>query len=383
MPKLLSLKLNSFRNIGAAALFPHPQINVVFGQNGAGKSSLLEAMSVLAHGRSFRTSKFRNLIQDDSSAFTVFARLISDDGVEFPMGMQRTRNGDVLIKINEKKVSSAVELAISLPFLVINSNSFRLVEGSPKERRKFFDWLVFHVKHEFAGFWRDYSRCLKQRNSLLRDKIAYPEVEPWDRELSRLGANIDTLRRVCWLDFQAVFSRLCQDNSLSFGERGRGDISISYDNGWNEASRENDLFEQLRSSYPKDLRLGFTSVGSHKADFTIRAANKPASEVLSRGQIKLLISVMYAAEAQMYSEKSCSTPVVAVDDMPSELDLDNQRLLASLLNRIGCQCFITAINPDFIEQVWPGAEGRGEIKMFHVKHGLLEEMSPSTLITIS
>lgn len=207
---LLALRVDQFRNIVTASLNPSASLNFLYGTNGSGKTSLLEAISVLAHGRSFRTRKFTRLIHQAHSDFTVFGR-VEQGGVATAMGVARKRSGDSQFRVDGVNMSSSAELAAHLPLLVLNSESFGLLTGAPKQRRQFFDWLVFHVKHEFRETWRNYSRCLKQRNTLLRrDKISYSDLRPWDIEIARLSLSIEGHRRACIEPLMAQFSALAE-----------------------------------------------------------------------------------------------------------------------------------------------------------------------------
>ena len=132
---LKRLSIQNFRNLQSVDLVPSPQVNLFFGENGSGKTSLLEAIHCLTLGRSFRSHKHKPLIRHEDSAFTVFGRILSQ-GVEVPLGVHRQRDGQSSFKANGVQVSSIAELASYLPVQVINSDSFQLLEGSPKVRRQ-------------------------------------------------------------------------------------------------------------------------------------------------------------------------------------------------------------------------------------------------------
>ena len=374
MPFVKQLNVTSFRNLHSASFEPCLGINIIQGENGSGKTSLLEALSVLAHGRSFRTHKYRRLINHDSTEFTLFALLNGSGDGDPPckLGINRSGRGSVAIKIDGKSVYSAAELAQRLPLLVMNSSSFQLLEGSSRFRRHFFDWLVFHVKHEFKEYWKNYARCVKHRNSLLRrGKISPAEIAPWDAELARLATKIDTLRAEVFVLLEAEFNRFL--GAFSCAEDGKlqlcyEDLKLSYHSGW-KAPGEN-YQDQLSENFERDVKLGYTSIGSHKADIKITLGKVDAVEVLSRGQQKSLIVSLFLAEATVFFGCTGRKPVFLLDDLPAELDGSNLSIVGKALTALNAQVFVTAIRAEAILDNWQYIDS-GELKMFHVEHGVL------------
>lgn len=365
MPHLTQLRVSNFRNLGWVEIQPSPQINLIYGQNGAGKSSLLEAINVASIGRSFRTRKFKQLIQMDEASFTVFTRVQQDQDTHIldTIGIERKGNGQSQFKLNGRNIHSAADLAAVLPSLVINAQSFSLLEGSAKERRMFFDWLVFHVKHDFPEVWKQFSKCLKQRNSLLRrDKIAYSELEIWDRELVKLANQIKRLREDTFEIFKNSFNDLFR--SLKLGDH---QVELEYHHGW---KREADLKEQLESDFDRDNKYGFTHSGPHKAELKIKIGKTPAVDILSRGQQKLLISGLFITEAQVFQAAADKFPILLIDDMPAELDGEYLEILKNWVLEMKVQAFVTGIDRLTVESIWsPDKDKEHNIAMFHVKHG--------------
>lgn len=361
MPYLSSLKVQQFRNLGSVDISPSPTLNLIYGDNGSGKTSLLEAISVLAHSRSFRTHKYRRLIQDATSAFTVFGTV--EGGDAFKVGLQRERSGKSTAKLDGLSVKSSAQLATNLPVQVIDAHTFALLEGGSKARRKFFDWLVFHVKHDFKGAWSNYVKCVKQRNSLLRhDKITYSDLRPWDEQIAGLATSIDTCRIECINPLISAFDTLIQACSFSAEVR----VELAYMPGWKEGDL--DFSAQLEQSFLRDRKLGYTTLGPHKSDLKITANKLPAVEVLSRGQQKAVINALHIAEALVYQQQIGRSPVFLLDDMPSELDANHIDILSGWLSNIGAQVFVTGVDANRLATVWPQKDNE-TIKVFHVKQG--------------
>jgi DNA replication and repair protein RecF len=358
------LAVDHLRNLKGVDIYPSSELNFIFGENGSGKTSLLEAISVLAHGRSFRTHKFRHLIEQAASAFSVFAQL--DATANFArLGVNRARQGDAQYRLNGSPVYSSAALANQLPTQIMNAHSFNLLEGSSKTRRQLFDWLVFHVKHEFGALWRDYARCVKHRNSLLRrDRISRPDLLPWDREMARLAEQIHAARAACLGPYLARVNRLLSEGGLP----DQLQIAFDYQAGWD---LDQPLLGQLEAAFLRDLKYGFSTLGAHKSELKITAQRAPAHEILSRGQQKTLIAALYMAELQVYQELTGMSCVLLVDDLPAELDKLNIALMGRWINELNVQVFITGIDLSAMLDAWP--THNKQVKVFHVKHGLLNE----------
>jgi DNA replication and repair protein RecF len=358
------LVVGDFRNLNQVDLRPGARVSFVHGANGSGKTSLLEAISTLALGRSFRTRKFRNLIAYDRPELQLFCEF-QQEGFPQKLGAVRMRDGSSFFKLNDGPVSSAAELAAVLPCQLINSQSFSLLEGGPGERRHFLDWLVFHVKPEFRRWWAEYSRCLKQRNSLLRsDNMQSLGLEVWNQALAEAGERIDQLRCET-LEFLLIQAgELMSECDFISG----GTLSMVYQPGWN---KDLPLIRQLESHVGRDLSMGHTGLGPHKADIKVTFNNKPAAEMFSRGQLKSLIGALYVAQIRVFQRYNTRSCLLLVDDLPAEVDQENLQRLCGWLSKLdNVQIFITGIDLESTLSHWPTTM---EKKLFHVKQGQINE----------
>ncbi|MGI9286828.1 MAG: DNA replication/repair protein RecF [Pseudomonadales bacterium] len=357
------LEISDVRNLVAVRLHDLNKINVFYGDNGSGKTSLLESIHVLGLGRSFRTRLFKSVIQNDKEECVVFCSAYEPtSGGRFPVGVRRSRRASPEVRIHGKSATSLAELAKLFPLQLINSHVFTLLEGPPSVRRQFLDWGVFHVEHGFHAAWQSAKRCLKHRNSLLRHgKMTAQDLQLWTGELSTAAKQVDEYRRVYIDDFIRVFEPLVADLTAINGLR------IEYMRGW---SSDLGLEAALQDSLERDKQHGFTSVGPHKADLRITKDNRLASECLSRGQEKLLICALKLAQAVVFEELSGRKCIFLIDDLPAELDARHRSVLCQYLEGLACQVFITCIDRADLNGKWCSSE---RIKWFHVEHGEIKQ----------
>ena len=354
MATIRRLDILRVRNLSEVLIRPAKSVNIISGNNGSGKTSLLEAIYMLGLGRSFRSQKLEPVIETDAQECIIFSEL--EDGVT--IGLSKSRNKGHVLKLVGERQKSWVQTARQLPMQIINSDSFLLLEGSPKIRRRFLDWGVFHVEHEFALAWRKATKCLTQRNLLLKQrKVDTSQLNAWDAEFAAQGELVDEFRRRYVEQFlptlKVALPRLIDLPSLS----------IEYERGWDTKVS---LRAALASNLDRDIKYGATQLGPHRADLSIKIGRHNASEVLSRGQQKLLVSAMKIAQSQLLFSLTKEKGLYLIDDLPSELDANNRILICRLLEELGCQIFITCVDAAELEKCWSADVSSGK---FHVEHG--------------
>lgn len=354
------------RNLAPLDMRPVVGINLIVGGNGSGKTSLLEGIHVLGMGRSFRTQQLKHAMTHDSESLTLHGRLDGDPPLT--LGVRRQRAAPELeMRMAGERVPRVAQLVEALPLQLINPDAFRLLEGAPAARREFLDWGVFHVKHDFLEIWKRARRALKHRNALLRhDKMDDQSIAVWERELVHWSERIDSLRNVYMADFLPVFEEtLAELLALP-------DLSLRYYRGWD---RKRDLAEVLEQGRGSDRQMGFTQQGPQRADLRIRVDRRPAVEVLSRGQQKLVVSAMKLAQGRLLEAATGRTCVYLIDDLPAELDAEHRRVFCHWLERMRCQVFITSVEREALAELW---QPDTMVAMFHVKQGRLEHTERMT-----
>ena len=363
---LQKLNLQGVRNLQPVQLSFVPGVNLFYGNNGSGKTSLLEAIYLLGRGRSFRTRNPLSVMAKDRDSFLSVGSLFNA-GREHPIGVQRERNGGFAMKVAGEPVYTAADLAEALPLLLLNSNSFGLLDAGPSGRRRYLDWGVFHVEHNYRELWRCFQRALKQRNSLLRrDRIDGALLATWDQEFSALAEQINRYRE----DYAKRLIPLIQEAFLVLGgDDLSGEISFGYYPGWDVSLP---LIEVLFADRQRDQQYKVTQHGPHRADLRVKSGRSGASELLSRGQAKVLVSAMQIAQGQLFKQLTGKQCLYLLDDLPSELDEKHRKAVGQMLVDLQAQVFVTGVEKQDLLNIWPELPAQ-EIGLFHVEHG---EISP-------
>lgn len=355
--QIQSLSIQNFRNLQPTRLHFSPQLNIIYGDNAAGKTSILEALFILGHGRSFRTSRHSKLIHHDQDSFTLFAELLAHN-VNHRLGIQRFRNNDVNMRLNQEPLNKLSDLVALAPIQVLAPEHYELLTKGPSGRRKLLDWGVFHVEHSFLRRWQSCHRLILQRNKLLKTSRNYQEIAVWDQQLVPLSQKISQYRQD-YIDllipmFKQIASEFLPDVNLS----------LHFYQGW----QGDDLNSLLQEQYDKDKRLGHTQSTIQKADIKIMSGKKLAADYLSRGQQKLVTTALKLAQLSLAQQRGQQYPVFLLDDIGAELDEKHQRMLLDFLAKQPNkqQIFITCVHLDPLKRL---LNRYNNARLFHVEHG--------------
>ncbi len=361
--QLQRLYIKGLRNIEETDIRGLSSFNFFSGDNGSGKTSILEACSLLSTARSFRSRAIKPLINFNETSCTVFGEVLTPQSSKRKLSCVKDSDESGRYMVDGVRQSSVEQHARSLPLVLIDPQVLSVVDGGPVFRRAFMDWGLFHVEHSFLSVWRRYNRALKQRNALLKTSTPTRDsVALWDRELVSSADTIASMRSEY---FDQLLNEVSGIESLDTSFDHKASIQLSH------GFETSNYLEQLNESFDKDCRAGFTHSGPHRADIRMRSNRFGVDKVLSRGQQKMLVCDLKIRQAQLFKMQLGYPPVMLLDDIYSELDRHNLRRLLETLISLGAQTFLTSIeSPSELAQL---VEKSGkELRMFHVERGKIE-----------
>jgi DNA replication and repair protein RecF len=376
---LADLIVDDVRCIERAELRLHAGQNLVWGGNGSGKTSLLESIFLLGRGRSFRTRNSERLIRHGRDRLVVFGRTGPDadpmekdssSGLEVDrevlrvsdrsvlgghsLGVQVSRADGTVARIGGANARSLTELTQVFPVQVIDPGIHKLVEEGGHRRRRWMDWGVFHVEPQFGDWWLRYTRALKQRNAALRSQP--DQAGAWDPELVRLGELIAEARG----RFVEALLPHWERTVLALSSL---EPELHYFRGW---AQDVTLGEALAASKVRDEAKRITHPGPHRSDIVLRLKGRPAREVLSRGQQKLVAVAMTLAQLNLLQAVTQTKPTLLLDDPAAELDGEHLRRFIDQVMQLRSQLVLTSLHP---ESPLFGTPDR----LFHVEQGRIRE----------
>lgn len=355
---LTSLQGVNLRCFTEFTLTPDPGVNLLLGKNGAGKTSILEAIHILGYGRSFRGRIRDGLIKQGESYLQITVRWQNPGGQTQQAGFQHT-GSDWNARMDGRDVDNLSQFCEHFPVISFEPGSHELISGTADHRRRFVDWALFHVEPEFTQQWRRFHRALKQRNALLKRQPKVAELASWDAEYAEAGEALTRYRRNYLNNLEPKFRETADGFLPECGE-----LNISFQPGWRDGQIS--LLDALRLNRDRDIQSGFCGVGPHRADWTVRLGAGLQQEHFSRGQAKLLALAAMLAQARRFVEDKGFWPVLCFDDIASELDCLHSAKVAAFLKNCPAQIWITGT-----EASAPFTENFNIQKTFHVEHGML------------
>jgi DNA replication and repair protein RecF len=366
--RLSRLELSYFRNLTAVGIDLAPGLNVFFGDNGAGKTALLEAVHLLCRGRSFRTQKVQSLIQHGAEQLVVRGVLEDRGRGRVTLAIAKDRHARTELKVDGRAERRLSQVARMTPLQVMLPDIAELVFGGPAGRRSWLDWGTFHVKPDYLARLRRYLRAIKQRNALLKEAAPDAELTPWSEEAAELGQAVTADRREYLALFGPHFRRVLKALAPELA------VELEYHPGW---PRDHTLDKLLGDSSVRELKYGSTLWGPHRGDVRLRTNGNPASGVLSRGQGKILASALQIGQAALLAEHDQRSTIFLIDDAGAELDAPHGARFFGLLDEIGGQILATTTRRPSSEGGIPLNRGRtdaGHLGVFHVEHGQVQPM---------
>ena len=346
---LRSLKLESVRNLAPLALEPEPRFNVFFGDNGQGKTNLLEAIYAVGTLRSFRTQRLAELIGFGCEQARIRA-LVVRDGLERACEVT-LRERSRVVRLDGKAVRPIAKYFGQFNVVLFAPEDLQIPRGSPNNRRRFLDRAVFNHHPDYLADIRSYDRVLRNRNALLRDhdgRRGYELLAVHDDQLAGFGARVITARR-------ALLSAIRPGFKLAFDSITRSGLEVDAEYETADAlidlggeELEEALRRLLKGSRAHDLARKVTTIGPHRDDLSLTLSRRRAAAFASQGQLRALVLAWKTAEMELLAVTHGEPPILLLDDVSSELDATRNEYLFQFLRHRHNQCFITTTHPKHV-----------------------------------
>ena len=332
-----------------------PSVNMWVGDNGAGKTSVLEAVSILSFGRSFVSPRVKSVIAFDQQSLTVFGK-VTRSSTDHRLAVQVSRNEERKLRVDGMAARGQGALSKILPVLQITPHVVDLVSGNPADRRKFVDWGAFHWSDGNSQIFSGLRRAVLQRNAVLRGGIlSEQELLPWEHQIAQYGELVHGWRRKFVDDLKPLFQKFLRDLGLEI------QFDIVFRSGWGEEK----LADALANNRKREVKARSSLVGPQRADLEILREGVRASDTLSRGQLKICNLALILAQLSAAGKRGLE-PVLCLDDPGAELDRDSLSRVWKVVVGSGVQVLATGIN---VDRIGADPSQLENAKVFHVKHG--------------
>lgn len=353
-----SLSLSNFRNYSSEKIEFSPYTNVIYGDNAQGKTNILEAVYIFSQGRSHRAKSDRELIKFGSD-FTKLSLEFHDSDRDYNAAIRMMKNGKKNIKVNHVQITKLSMLMNYLNVVMFSPEDLDLVKGSPSARRRFIDSSLSQLYPRYLISLIDYHKALGQKNSLLktlRAKGVKSDVmlSVWNEQLASEGAKITKYRR----DFVKLIDEFA---SLIQSEISYEKLKISYAPGikTDEADEES-VFKYFERNQRREIEMASAQVGVQRDDLHISINDNDAKVYGSQGQQRTAALSMKIAQADYIHHIKNEYPVLLLDDIMSELDINRRMYLSQKIR--DKQVLITSTDTDLIEST-------DSTKLFKIKNG--------------
>ena len=341
------LELKNYRNYKEEKISFDEGVNLILGDNAQGKTNLIEAIYISSMGKSFKTSKDRELINFDENAARVKVIAEKDElETEVEITLEKKGNNSVIKNIykNRKKLSKTSELIKNIIIVVFSPDDLKIVKEEPEKRRRFLDREICQISPYYYENYDKYRNVLKQRNVYIKeDNLDDNLLDIWDEQLAKYGSIIMKLRAE-YIEKISSFSNLIHSGITN----GKENISIeyepciSYDNPVDNL--EVILYERIKESRNKDKERRVTSIGPHRDDISFIVNGVDMRYFGSQGQQRTAALSLKLAELSLIKEDTGEDAILILDDVMSELDRSRQEYLIKTLMKN--QLFITTTDLD-------------------------------------
>lgn len=341
--KVTRLALRDFRNFAEAELRPHPRFNVIWGENGQGKTNLLEALYWLSTLRPLRASRLRELVRWGQKATRVDGE-VEREGLVHRLAVE-VRDGDRRA-LREDKQARATQYFGALAVVMFTPDDVGMVRGSPELRRRFVDRAIFTGRPAHLATVIDFRRALDARNRLLRESAPDELVDVYEVTLAQQAARLMAARRAYVERIAPRFAEIVA--AVAGAELG---VELSYRPSLSVEPVDDAaaLHGAWAADRARDRERGFTQRGPQADDLGFTLLDRSARNYASQGQQRAMVLALKIAEIQLLEEIRQCTPVLLLDDVSSELDPRRNARLFEFLGAFEGQVFITTTDPGFLK----------------------------------
>ena len=336
--------LVSFRNHDTLNMEFCPNINVIWGKNGSGKTAILEAIHSLSIGRSFRTNRKKELLKDDKEFFSITGNFYEKNNIQ-KIQINQTKDGTRRIIIDENKLESVRELVGLNPVVLLSPEEQIITKGAPQDQRNYFNKLFSVVSNEYFTILSDYNRILKQRNKLLDDfnlvGEAETELKIWNDRISEIGQKLWKKRTELFKSYNLELKNTVKD----FNEE---KVAFTCEHVTKIPDNEKKYLGILEKRQDRDIYLGRTSFGPHADKFNFTFNHKNIKQYGSQGEHKLALLLIKLAEVRLIRKNTEKAPIVLLDDLFAKLD-DSRSKQAMTMIESDLQTIITTTDLKIVE----------------------------------
>ena len=356
------LELSDFRNYDEMHIDLSPNTNIFFGDNAQGKTNILEAVFLTGTTKSHKGSHDADIISFGKS-FGVIRALFNKNGIDYKIGIQLRRDKRKAISVNGSPIKKAADLLGIVNVVLFSPEDLSIIKSGPEKRRRFIDMTLCQIDKEYLFALSGYNKIINQRNKLLKNYDRRVDISDtldiWDDQLVNYGNQVIKKRKEFIIDIKDLLK------DIHFNLTGNDDIlNIEY----KENTREEEYKEKLIRSRERDIIFKNTSIGPHRDDIVFNINDIDVKKFGSQGQQRTVALALKLSEIEIIKKAVDDTPILLLDDVLSELDMNRQRYLLESLG--DTQTLITCTGLDEF------VNNRFEInKCFKVSKGKIEEVN--------
>jgi len=331
--RFTELRTHQFRNLANERIPVDNRQVFLIGNNGQGKTNLLEAIYTLCYGSSFRTAQLKELAAHSQKAFKIEGTFVDDSQYVHRLVLE-WKDSKRTVFLDGREVQDRKELIYNIPCIVFSHDDIFFIKGEPEQRRRFFDQTMSMYNPLFFDDLRRYRLILRQRNLAIKEgRLNLLPI--YDQQLAHYGIAIQQERTKAVYEFDQIFPSMYRSVSLS-----ELDVHIEYNPSWNSCATEEEVVSYLEETRDRDMRMQTSTSGIHRDRFQVMEGEQLFSQSGSTGQLRLASLIFRTAQMDFFQKKTGKKPLILVDDVLLELDFKRREQFLHLMDTYS-QAFFT------------------------------------------